>query len=444
MNRILTTNINKISFKNRHTVYENFIKCTVKDYEYNLSYNPTLLSGSQGLLVPYSSSVSGSIFYVNTGSNVGILKDFTTGSEFSPYVTTIGLYNDAQELLMVGKLAAPIPLSNTTDTTFLIRYDLNFTTLPSSSTSANPVGPIPSLSPSVTPSITPTISITPSITPTISITPSITPTSGSIAPSVSVTPSISITPTVTPTLTPTPTPSSVLPPIAPVGTVIGPYWGAYPGHPYNRFNIQFYTGSGPAATTFNIKYAQFPTSSTLTSNPSGPFTISAGYGSISTTMAYENPTLIYDGFTPAPTPVSFYDRPDAYFRIETYNSGGTGSVKYQFYQDFNGGYGYTHSFIEPANYAWPSGTPYISASNAGSGQIKLTYKYNGITTGSIIGVVELYNNGNFVGDMLAGPGYPTPEITLTGTTGIDDHVWSLYYDSIITPVFSPITQFKYP
>jgi hypothetical protein len=435
MNRTITTNINKISFKNRHTVYENFIKCTIKDYEYNLSYNPTLLSGSQGLLVPYSSSTSGDIFYVNTGSNVGILKDFTTGSEFSPYVTTVGLYNDAQELLMVGKLAAPIPLSNTTDTTFLIRYDLNFISdlIPFPS-------PSPSIVPSVTPSITPSISITPTITP--SITPS--PSSGSIAPSVSITPTVTTTPTVTPTITPTPTPSAATPPIAPIGTVIGPYWGATPGNPYNRFNIQFYTGSGPVASSFNIKYAQFPTSSTLTSNPSGPFTISSGYGTVSNTIAYENPTLIYDGFTPAPTAVSFYDKPDAYFRIETYNAGGTGSTNYQFYQDFNGGYGNTHSFVEPSNYAWPSGTPYLSASNAGSAQIKLTYKYNGITTGSIVGVVTLYNNGNYVTDMLAGPGYPTPEATITGVTGVDDHVWSVYEDTVITPVYSPITQFKYP
>jgi hypothetical protein len=243
MNRTITTNINRISFKNRHTVYENFIKCTVKDYEYNLSYNPTLLSGSQGLLVPYSSSTDGDIFYVNTGSNVGILKDFTTGSEFSPYVTTVGLYNDAQELLMVGKLAAPIPLSNTTDTTFLIRYDLNFTSnlIPFPS-------PSPSIVPSVTPSITPSISITPTITP--SVTPSLSV--GGIAPSVSITPTVTTTPTVTPTITPTPTPSAATPPIAPIGTVIGPYWGATPGNPYNRFNIQFYTGSGPVASSFNI------------------------------------------------------------------------------------------------------------------------------------------------------------------------------------------------
>ena len=440
MDRSITTNIRKVSFKNKHIVYENFIKCTVKDYEYNLSYNPTLLSGSQGLLVPYSSSVSGSVFYVNTGSNVGILKDFVTGSDFAPYVTTVGLYNDAQELLMVGKMAAPIPLSNTTDTTFLIRYDLNFTTV--STASVPPIGPAISPSISVTPSITPTISITPSITPTISVTPTITVTP-SITPSVGTSPSVTPTPTITVTPTITPTPSVVAPPIAPVGTGIGPYWGATPGHPYNRFNIQFYTGSGPAATTFNIKYGTFPTASSLTSNPSGSFTISSGYGSVNTTMSYENPTLIYQGFTPAPYAVEFYEKPDAKFRIETYNTGGTGSVTYQYYIDPS--IPVTKSFVEPAGYAWPSGTPYLSASNAGSGNVKLTYKYNGITTGSIVGVITLYQNGAFVDNsMLAGPGHPTPEVTLSGVTSVSDHVWSVYEDGVITPVYSPITQFIYP
>jgi hypothetical protein len=57
-----------------------------------------------------------------TGSQ-GIVKDFATGSNFQPYVTAIGLYNDANELLGVAKMASPIPMSSTTDMTFLIKYD---------------------------------------------------------------------------------------------------------------------------------------------------------------------------------------------------------------------------------------------------------------------------------------------------------------------------------
>jgi len=207
--RTLNINLTNVKFKNSTTVYETFIKCTIKDYEMNLSYNPTLLSGSQGLLTPYSSSNSGSIFYIPAQTNYGILKDFTTGSisgsEFSPYVTTVGLYNDANDLLAVGKMAAPIPLSTNTDQTFLIKWDTKwspkpyFTPTPSPSRTP-PVTPSVTATPSVTPTVTPTVTSTPSITATPSVTPTVTPT-------VTVTPSVTATPSVTPSITPSVTPS---------------------------------------------------------------------------------------------------------------------------------------------------------------------------------------------------------------------------------------------
>lgn len=212
MNRNLSTNITNVNFKNNHVVYENFIKCTVKDYEYNYSYNPTLLSGSQGVLTAYSSSVGSNVVYINTGSNTnyGILKDFVTGSDFSPYVGCVGLYNDAGDLLAVAKMAAPMPLSANTDTTFLIKYDTQWENKPYFTPSATP-----SVTPSVTPSITPTISLTPSPSSTpidctlvgqavyIAPTPSTSPT-----PTVTPTPSVSVGTSPTPTPSPTPPASS--------------------------------------------------------------------------------------------------------------------------------------------------------------------------------------------------------------------------------------------
>jgi len=100
--RTLVTNIEPIEFKNDYTIYENFVKCTIKDYEFNASYNPTLLTGS-----------------IN---NNDTLYNFATSS-FTPYAGAVGLYNDAQELLAVAKFATPIPISSNTDTTFLITYD---------------------------------------------------------------------------------------------------------------------------------------------------------------------------------------------------------------------------------------------------------------------------------------------------------------------------------
>lgn len=76
--------------------------CKVHDYEFNVSQNPTtLISGSESQV-----------------------KDFTTGSFFNPYITGIGLYNDANELLAVAKFGQPIPKSPYIDTSFIIKLDM--------------------------------------------------------------------------------------------------------------------------------------------------------------------------------------------------------------------------------------------------------------------------------------------------------------------------------
>jgi hypothetical protein len=96
-----TFSATNIEFQSSITLYETQYKCTIRANEYNGSLNPSLLK-------------SGS---------TDTYKDFVTGSDFSPYVTTIGLYNENQELLAVAKLAQPLPTSQTTDTTILINID---------------------------------------------------------------------------------------------------------------------------------------------------------------------------------------------------------------------------------------------------------------------------------------------------------------------------------
>jgi len=53
----------------------------------------------------------------------GNLKNELTGSEFTPYITSIGLYNDANELLAVAKLSRPIKKSIDLDMTFIVKLD---------------------------------------------------------------------------------------------------------------------------------------------------------------------------------------------------------------------------------------------------------------------------------------------------------------------------------
>ena len=49
---------------------------------------------------------------------------FATGSYFQPYATTVGLYNDSNQLIGVGKLGQPIPKSRFTDMTFVVKFDI--------------------------------------------------------------------------------------------------------------------------------------------------------------------------------------------------------------------------------------------------------------------------------------------------------------------------------
>lgn len=107
------------------TIYQNEVKCRVLENDFNYSQNPSVfanisyISGSSALPIyaPYGQvTKNGEIID-------GTPKDFVTGSAFNPYATTIGLYNEANELLVVGKLATPYPIPENTDITFIVKWD---------------------------------------------------------------------------------------------------------------------------------------------------------------------------------------------------------------------------------------------------------------------------------------------------------------------------------
>jgi hypothetical protein len=58
-----------------------------------------------------------------TGSN-GVIASNVTGSAFSPYITTIGLYNEANQLVAVAKTGRPVPKPLNTDMTLVVKIDL--------------------------------------------------------------------------------------------------------------------------------------------------------------------------------------------------------------------------------------------------------------------------------------------------------------------------------
>ncbi len=90
-----------IEFKNEYIIYESEIRCLIRENEFNYSQNPTLQTGS-----------------------FGQLKDFALADSFSPYITTVGLYNNANELLAVAKLSKPLTKDFTKE--LLLRLKIDF------------------------------------------------------------------------------------------------------------------------------------------------------------------------------------------------------------------------------------------------------------------------------------------------------------------------------
>jgi len=92
-----------VGFKNTYDILTHNYNCRISQNQLNFSQNPSS--------------------YTNTETSGSIINNIT-GSEFQPYITTVGLYNDANELVAVGKLGQPMPKSQTTDMTFKVRIDM--------------------------------------------------------------------------------------------------------------------------------------------------------------------------------------------------------------------------------------------------------------------------------------------------------------------------------
>jgi len=111
---------------------------SAKPFEFNTSTNISLTPDRSGSQTISQGVVSMSNFFppshLPTGQGTGSYatfynaateaEPFTTHSEFRPYVTDIGLYNENSELLIHGKLAKPIRLSDDIETTFIVRFDV--------------------------------------------------------------------------------------------------------------------------------------------------------------------------------------------------------------------------------------------------------------------------------------------------------------------------------
>jgi hypothetical protein len=98
----------------------------VLSLNYTASYQSTLTKYELGVVTrldagDFNMSLNPSL----TRDNDITYHSYVTSSIFSPYITTIGLYDDAGQLLAIGKLAQPIKKRDDVDMNFLIRIDLD-------------------------------------------------------------------------------------------------------------------------------------------------------------------------------------------------------------------------------------------------------------------------------------------------------------------------------
>lgn len=99
---VLTNNKTKVNWKSTVMLYQNHVLVRTKKDEFNVSQNPSLIVDEEN----------------------GILnQDIVKFDAFTPYITTIGLYNDKGELLVIARLSKPIPKRNDIDINFLIKWD---------------------------------------------------------------------------------------------------------------------------------------------------------------------------------------------------------------------------------------------------------------------------------------------------------------------------------
>ena len=93
-----------LEYNSTVTLYEHEYVCKLKENEFNFTSNPTIRR--------------------NNDINSPMPKEFVSNPSFSPYITTLGLYNQYGQLLAVGKLGTPIKKRDNVDLAIIVKFDM--------------------------------------------------------------------------------------------------------------------------------------------------------------------------------------------------------------------------------------------------------------------------------------------------------------------------------
>jgi hypothetical protein len=112
-----------LSFRSTKTIHENEVFLSVYESEFNTSTNPTA-TDSTGKIKGYGfqSSIDPTVFGGFDEYDYSSSID-PTGSYLAPYITTIGLFDDNNDMVAVAKLPQPIKSLPDYPVNFIVRFD---------------------------------------------------------------------------------------------------------------------------------------------------------------------------------------------------------------------------------------------------------------------------------------------------------------------------------
>ena len=137
-----------LEHQSTHRIYQHEYITNAKPNEFNMTSNVSITQARSGFVyLPQTASLvenenddrdfvyklfpphhkptlSGTGSFESAYTTIPQAIDPVTSSTWYPYVTQVGLYDDNEDLLAVGKLAHPIKLSSEIDTTFVVRFDV--------------------------------------------------------------------------------------------------------------------------------------------------------------------------------------------------------------------------------------------------------------------------------------------------------------------------------
>ena len=128
----------EIDYRATHTIYQHEYTVIAPAGRFSNSKNISVTHQRSGSITvkegasPHSlfppgdnpSPAAGSGSFNSSYEATEFVNSFVTHSQFAPYVTTIGLYNENNELLVIGKTSRPIRNEPDLDMSFVLRFDV--------------------------------------------------------------------------------------------------------------------------------------------------------------------------------------------------------------------------------------------------------------------------------------------------------------------------------